>query len=1812
MIPSLFILLSYLPLSSTGKANRRRIKESASSLSRRDLEQYRGNGTSSSPSCNKRPPLSEMEGSLKKLVVHVLRLDPAEVGMDDHFFHVGGDSLSAMSISAQARRMGLNVKVVDIFSYPQLSDLAAAVTRNANGKGEHAGADDEIPAPFSLVSPAEGLEKETIIQVAVEQCGLEGTQQIDDMYPCTSMQEGLLALTMQQSEAYITKQVLVLSENTDVARFHDAWRAVCEANPILRTRIVSIGADGHLYQVVVRSSSSSTVHGVASASSGDHQSFSVRLGGPLFNIRTISMPQNRYQVVLSLHHSIYDGISMKLILDQLESAYYNREALRLRPYSPFVRYCASGPSESDIAEFWKQELADATTPPFPAVPVHGFVLQAPASVEEDIPFHLDPRASIPVAAALKLAWGIVVSQYTRENDVIFGTIVSGRSAAVQDIDQLSGPTIATVPFRVHYDSTMTVQEALEEVQARTARMIPFEQNGLQRISQLGYEDACRFQNLLLIQTPGVEDAPTSALYQVMQPDDEEDQQRVFDTYPLTIVCTPSPDRVAVRAIFDRGLIDNASMQRLLAQFAHVLTYLNTSVNRQRPLTKMPPVSATDMAKLQTWNGALPPSEDHCIHELVGEMAAARPQAPAICAWDGELLYGRLDRLSSLLANQILAIDSLGPDAIVPVYFEKSKWTAVAALAVMKSGRTFMLLDTGYPLKRLEDICQSIQPVVIISSSHTTSLASSLAPTTITVTDEYANWLEQCDDGENKMKQLSNRKVSSDHPLYVVFTSGSTGKPKGVVNSHRGFCSMSRAHAGIIDFNPDMRSLAFSSYAFDVSISDMFNPLLAGGCVCVPSDADRTENLPEVIARLRVNYVDMTPSLLRTLRPQDLPFVKTVVLGGEALTREIVTTWAPHVHLVNIYGPAECCPSSTVRTGLTPDTDPSDIGIGAGCLCWVVDPADHGRMVPIGAVGELLIEGPIVGCGYLYNPAQTAASFVEPPSWLVPLRPNGYLTNLYKTGDLVHYAPNGSIRFLGRKDNQVKLRGQRIELEEVEHHIRQRLLQQQEGSGGDVVVEVVKPVAPRPAFLAAFLLQDDDCKKADSNNGLLASVPSPRFRHMIPAMESELQNHMPAYMVPAVFIPILRLPLTPTGKTDRRRLREAAAVLPQTQLDEYTPMAAAAAAGGHRMPYTAGEEALQNIWAKVLNRPPQQISVDANFFRLGGDSISAMQLSSQCRAAGYVCKVADIFKYKTIAALTSILESTHLAPGHSNDGKIQGTIKEEGEREARGDPFDLSPIQQTFFDEVPAVLRNHYNQSLILRLSRSLAPTDISRAVEMLVDRHSMLRARFHQAEGRWVQAIIPSSNLVSLSLCYHHHAVSHAEARSIMSNSQQSFDIEHGRVFRTDIIEVDGDGQYIFMVAHHLAIDLVSWRIILDDLEHLLTTDSFSKLSPPSLSFRSWCRLQQDYSQARLSPASVLSAPLPRFNLDYWDLAPEQNTFGVGIDIGFTLDEGITSVLMGSANETFRTSTVDLLHAALLHSFAFTFQDRPAPVFFSEGHGREPWDDSIDLSRTVGWFTTLWPTYVPADAQMSLGDMVRRVKDGRRQVPGNGWAYFASRYLNPEGRRTLAHGQPEIVFNYLGQSQQLESVGALLQPSVSLTKTADMSPDIPRPTIFDISASVTQGRLQMEFSHSRHLPQSSAVEAWVRQCEISLYQVGECLQALPTSFTLCDLPLLSLGSYHDLDHLIDQTLGQVGLAPVDVENIYPCSPVQGGILLAQARDPSRYVTHEVGRVVPSAGNSTVDLDRFKRAWQAVVDRHPILRTVWDHLRDTGIKSCSNR
>jgi amino acid adenylation domain-containing protein/non-ribosomal peptide synthase protein (TIGR01720 family) len=1186
-------------------------------------------------------------------------------------------------------------------------------------------------------------------------------------------------------------------------------------------------------------------------------------------------------------------------------------------------------------------------------------------------------------------------------------------------------------------------------------------------------------------------------------------------------------------------------------------------------TSINTLSAKDILQLQPWNGKLPAEEDSCIHELIKDQCLAQPEAAAVCAWDGNFTYGDVELYSSRLADQLISC-GVGPNLIVAVLLNKSKWTPAVILAVLKAGGAFLLLDPACPDLRLRQICEESGARWILCRDSHAAKASDLGPEVITVDTAQSQLAINAVDIKGRQRTSSSSSLA-----YVIFTSGSTGKPKGVKISHRSFCSMVRPYVKAVGYSRQTRALSFSSYAFDVSVSDMIIPLLVGGCVCVPSEAQLMDNLPTVIAQLQANFADMTPTLLRTLRPEQVPSIETIVVGGEALSKDIITIWSPHIRLINSYGPAECSINAALNNHLTPETDPSNVGFPVGARIWIVDSDDHEKLMPVSTVGELLIEGPTVGSGYINSAEQMAASFIEPPTWMHHFRPSSpYNWGLYKTGDLASRETDGSIRILGRKDSQVKLRGQRMELSEVEHHVRDCI-----PTLHDVAAEVVVPQGDRRTpVLMVFLWGMKERSPGDH----LFAVPSDATRAGMATVQSELKKRLPTYMVPGVFLVLSTLPLTATGKLDRRRLRTEAAALSSMQLLEYN----ATATHQTRMPTTPSECALQQIWARVLNLQPQVISADADFFGLGGDSIAAMQASSQARTEGLNCRVADIFHCRTICKLADSLKMVPQSPM---------TI----EAEQLDTPFHLSPIQQMFFEEVPPQQHNYYNQSFLLRCNPPTTSDELQGAVTALLTYHSMLRTRYsHVAPGKWMQSI-PAG----IDGSYRFDATqvrSDDEARAIMMKSQQSLDIQRGPLVSVDLLDMQGElepEQYIFIVAHHLVVDWVSWRIILEDLEGLLSTGRLLD-SAPSLPFQVWSRLQSEHAQAHLMPDAALPFKLPPSQDAYWGLAPHRNTWADSHQQRFTLDLDATKSLLGPANNAFGTQPVEILHAALLYSFAQMFRDRPAPALFSEGHGREPWDPAMDLSRTVGWFTTIWPTYIDITHNYTLGDVVRRVKDCRRLVPNKGWAYFASRYLNNEGRKAFAnHGRTEISFNYVGLFQQLERPGARLQSATRLSRNGveDVSGDLERPELFDITAVVSQGCLEFKFVYSRHIPRQHAISQWVRTCEQSLKAAAQELGFQPHSYTLRDFPLLPL-TYPSLDRLLYDTLPAIGVSSAMVQAAYPCSPVQRGILLAQTWDPDRYHCQLICRVISCTG--AVELDRMAQAWRQVVNRHEILRTVF--------------
>ncbi|KAG2025230.1 hypothetical protein GB937_002991 [Aspergillus fischeri] len=541
-----------------------------------------------------------------------------------------------------------------------------------------------------------------------------------------------------------------------------------------------------------------------------------------------------------------------------------------------------------------------------------------------------------------------------------------------------------------------------------------------------------------------------------------------------------------------------------------------------------------------------------------------------------------------------------------------------------------------------------------------------------------------------------------------------------------------------------RILQFSSYAFDPSVQEHISALMAGACICIPSETQRLNDLAGVIHELQINYTIMVPSLARRLSREELAGLKTLTLVGETMTRTDVEYWARSVRLINGYGPAECSVVSVIQSGMDVDTDPHDIGVAQGCVCWVVDPGNHDVLLPVGGTGELLIEGPLVGRGYLNNPRRTAEAFIAPPKWLQPLRPP-HSSRLYKTGDLVRLRKDGSFQYLGRKDKQVKLRGQRIELAHVEAQVRQCFK-----GVLDAVVElaVMAGGGSRRAQLVASVVSTrraDD--KKDGVNSLLQN-PSEEFRARAAAATIALRQALPPSMVPSIILPLVEIPRTASGKVDRNRLR---ARLEALRPDELVPYRPSVSSSLNQDDLSEPEKVLLRLCAQVLSLKPDMLSVHDNFFHCGGDSIDAMKLAAMSRSTGFAVSVGDIFSHPVLADLASVAASSTQYPGLLDAVLL--------------DLLPATPTQQVFID------RKTFH-SYHFALKGRIDVDRLRRACDAMMVRYSILRTVFWEHEGRLIQAV-----LGNIQAPFRHRQAKRdplAQCRSQWETEMAQFDIRDG------------------------------------------------------------------------------------------------------------------------------------------------------------------------------------------------------------------------------------------------------------------------------------------------------------------------------------------------------------------------------------------------------------------------------------------------------
>ncbi|KAH8902242.1 acetyl-CoA synthetase-like protein, partial [Coniochaeta sp. PMI_546] len=1009
-----------MPFQTSMKLDRSELRRIVSNITREELLSY------SLASAEKVEPATEMEFRVRDIWARVLGIPPANIGRHDSFLQIGGDSLSAIQVMTASREVGLMITVQDIFHDPRLYAVAG---RTVVGRLEH---ERQASEPFSLI-PAE--KRDSVVAEVISCCAIEDLQQVENVYPCTSLQEGLMALAVKQPGSYISKNVYTLGASVEVNRFREAWERTLDLCSNLRSRIIMTG--GASVQAVIREPAAwESSHASLADTLESSKGLEMQYGSRLCRYALVQEPAGSRYFVLFIHHAVFDGWSLGLILESLRAMYDDSiNPPLLTPFAEFVRYTTCTDTQS-AAEYWTKQLEGAQAATFPQLDHVARTETASRVFDATIAIpRLSGTSSITQATILRAAWAFVLAQYCDADDVCFGTTVSGRQAPVSGLETMAGPAIATVPVRIRVDRSTTVGDFLADVQRHASEMVAHEQYGLQNIAKLSTDakEACDFTSLMVIQPSklvGNVAGSSDFLAPVSDVSDAGDTFTGYFTYPLVLQAVAYEEHFQLTLMFDPSVVSEDRLRALSHHLGHVIIQFLS-----RPDVALAEVSVAgpwDLSQAIQRNGDAPEIVDACVHQLIEEQARRSPDKLAIHAWDAQFTYAEMNAAANRLAHH-LARSGVRTGDLVHVCFEKSAWYIVAILAINKAGAAWVPLEPDHPTLRHKQIVQQTGARFALTSVMQGSKCENLVDHVIVVSQQLDKDLS-VDLGGAPPDRVT--EVTPDHAAYVLFTSGSTGVPKGFVLQHR---AVSTSQTAIIkrlglDKVPDLRMLQFASYVFDMSVGEILLTLLAGGQLCVPPESTRLNGIDTFIRATDTNWLFLTPAFARTLRPDDVPGVEGIILAGEAVGRDLFNLWVNRVRLVNGWGPAETCVCSTLHE-FQADDSPLSIGRPVGGFCWIVDPQDPYRLAPVGCVGEVVIQGPTILREYLADEAKTkAATMTDLPNW-APKRDEAGWNRIFKSGDLCVYNSNGGIDFVTRKDTQVKIRGLRVELSEVEHHLQ---------------------------------------------------------------------------------------------------------------------------------------------------------------------------------------------------------------------------------------------------------------------------------------------------------------------------------------------------------------------------------------------------------------------------------------------------------------------------------------------------------------------------------------------------------------------------------------------------------------------------------------------------------------------------------------------------------------------------------------------------------------------------------------------------------
>ena len=1472
--------------------------------------------------------------------------------------------------------------------------------------------------------------------------------------------------------------------------------------------------------------------------------------GPLWRCLLLRRSRDEHVLMLTIHHLIFDGWSRGVLLGELAmcyDAYANGRAPSLPPlplqYRQFARWHRArlddDTFDAQIA-YWSERLGGE-------LPVLELPTDRPRPPQftyrgADIMFSLSPDvtqqlrtlvrdAGLTLFMLLLAAWTLLLQRYSGQDDIVVGTATSGRTR--RECENLIGCFINALPLRVSTAGNPTVSELLARVRevalgAYAHQDVPFERvlGELQPERRLDRSPIFT-TSLMLLNTPPISVGGGVGVPLRVQEIAVADRAARFD---LALALMDTPNGLSGPLRYATDLFDATTIRRLLDHLTQLLVGMVTQPDQR--ISELQILTPVERQQIDDWNATTRTWAPRLVFDLLEEQAARVPDAVAVIDREGSCDYRTLHERANRLARW-LRQQGVDTGARVGLCMGRSRHAITALLAVLKAGAAYVPLDPAAPSVRLAFQLADAGVAVLLTDVDNADAVPSGSYTVHVLADGSDVW-------ESESPEPPTVAVACDDLAYIIYTSGSTGQPKGVMVTHGGLLNYLCWARETYPLADGHGTLFHSSLAFDLTVTSVLGPLVAGAAIRIVSGRDGIDELAQAFRSSEdLGFVKATPSHLHALdtalaKNELAGRTRALVVGGEALDAAIVDRWlarAPSTTIFNEYGPTEtvvgCCVQKIVAGERW--TDPTPIGRPiANTRLYVMSP--HGQLAPIGVAGELWIGGAGVARGYLDRPDLTADRFVPDPFSATPG------ARLYRTGDRVRYRSGGVLEYLGRYDHQVKLRGNRIELGEIEAALRQQ-------PGIDDAVVVLREDAPGEQRLVAYVVASADATRS------------------VDTLQQILRARLPEYMVPAAIVWLDALPLTPSGKIDRRQLRAPGSdrpVLTQTFVAPRTPI----------------ETALAQIWAGVLRL--DRVGIHDNFFALGGDSIVSLQIVARATQAGLRIAPRQVFEHQTIAALAQAVQLA--APSSADQAPLVG-------------PVPLLPMQHRFFS-VARPSPHHNNQQVRLELTPTAPVAVLEHAWGALVRHHDALRVRFTQTADGWTQTGTPDEGAHHVPRIDLQGVAPAHQSRlqwRVTTAAQASLNLTDGPLARAVLLVLPGPVLHAFFVVHHLVIDGVSWRVLLMDLHEAclhLQAGQPVMLPPKTSSVRQWAEGLQALAASgaladEIAVWNEMSAPaatLPR-DLEGANTGP---TARAHVD---ALSEEVTQALIQELPARGVGHVQDLLLAALVQALA-GWTNEPTWRIDLEGHGREELSGDLDVSRTVGWFTSLYPIRLTA-ASDPLSTL-RAVKSTLRAIPRHGLAYGVLRYVDssPDAEPVRAAAPAEIIFNYLGQTGQVLGQGGWLrlgQGPVGLPH----HPGQPREYMFEITGIVVDNRLQLSWSYSGQVHRPATIERLMER-------FTEALSALIASsrephaarrwLVPADFPLAEIAQ---------QELETVA-ARGPVADIYPLSPMQQGLLFHSVYESESSLLYTVRYRARIEG--TLDTETFRRAWQTVVARHDILRT----------------